>query len=688
MGDNDLSTLAKRLRPFLVAVGYAAAAHTDHGGLTGLADDDHGQYASANGLGTRSAYQAERLNKTLTAGDGLSGGGLLTADRTLALQTPGTLAHGSANSAAGNHTHGITASDDPQETASLLKTSAGGQLTLQQLIMRGDLLPFLPDGSDIGSTLYPFNEAHISAMYGTRFVEETIQVAGGTWIIPKLTATLADSLTNVSDFLVTTEPVDFAANDILILKDIGKSEYMRVISEYITYSDKMHWLVERHVDGGSIEPWDAGQAVADIGYGNDEGYLVASGGDEASFSVWRTGTGYANRREVARLGNLNGYVGVTADRWGLGVGQSADNEYMRYTPEDGLLIRGTIQADDGYLQNLTVQGLLSLNTSGELRAGNTTNGLRFGYLTDGYYLRGVGGGATQFELRASNGKAYAGGGNVILDADGVHVLTAANFDERNSFSIFDTGLDSEIGGLWGRFDAGGPASEVYLESRAYKALSVDFSRVLIAASVFTAGGVLEGQAAIELLTGLSPRIELLPGNGDIFYVGGGKVTWDGYFSSDGGIYSGRDADPGDGNVAYTGALKSYKNATEYAVYGFVPLAAPLTSTSWDGDARSTTGKTKIDLSAVFGAPAGVKAVLCDVAIRDSGSAAGDCYLVLSPNATSGSGLLTDCSGQANDSWERDSLIVPCDANGDIYFQNAASDASTMDVYLTIWGYWI
>ena len=31
---------------------------------------------------------------------------------------------------------------------------------------------------------------------------------------------------------------------------------------------------------------------------------------------------------------------------------------------------------------------------------------------------------------------------------------------------------------------------------------------------------------------------------------------------------------------------------------FVPLTTPLTSTSWDGDARSTTAKTKIDLSAV------------------------------------------------------------------------------------------
>ncbi|MDD4465707.1 MAG: hypothetical protein PHY25_03390, partial [Dehalococcoidales bacterium] len=56
------------------------------------------------------------------------------------------------------------------------------------------------------------------------------------------------------------------------------------------------------------------------------------------------------------------------------------------------------------------------------------------------------------------------------------------------------------------------------------------------------------------------------------------------------------------------------------------LTTPLTSTSWDGDAFSTTSKTLIDLSTVFGAPAGIKAVLCNVAIKDSASAANDCFL--------------------------------------------------------------
>ena len=74
--------------------------------------------------------------------------------------------------------------------------------------------------------------------------------------------------------------------------------------------------------------------------------------------------------------------------------------------------------------------------------------------------------------------------------------------------------------------------------------------------------------------------------------------------------------------------------------------------------------------------------------RDSGSAAGDPALTLGPLNTAGTGVGADCSGQTNDSWERNSFIVPCDANGDIYYEVAATGASTMDIHMRIWGYYI
>jgi hypothetical protein len=118
------------------------------------------------------------------------------------------------------------------------------------------------------------------------------------------------------------------------------------------------------------------------------------------------------------------------------------------------------------------------------------------------------------------------------------------------------------------------------------------------------------------------------------------------------------------------------------------LLVPLTSTAWDGDAYSTTAKTLIDLSAVFGVPAGVKAVDVSVKINDSGSAGGDYYLILDCTSIANQGRRVRCSGLPNDSPTNGHMIVPCDANGDIYHQIAASGAGTMDIVIQIWSYFL
>ncbi len=120
---------------------------------------------------------------------------------------------------------------------------------------------------------------------------------------------------------------------------------------------------------------------------------------------------------------------------------------------------------------------------------------------------------------------------------------------------------------------------------------------------------------------------------------------------------------------------------------FIPLSIPLTSTSWDGDSFSTTAATLIDLSAVFSVPAGVRAISVSVAFRDSASAANEVAINLGPAAAVGA-LEIRASGIANDFWTAGSGIVPCDANGDIYYTITASGASTAEVTMRIWGYWL
>jgi hypothetical protein len=91
---------------------------------------------------------------------------------------------------------------------------------------------------------------------------------------------------------------------------------------------------------------------------------------------------------------------------------------------------------------------------------------------------------------------------------------------------------------------------------------------------------------------------------------------------------------------------------------------------------------------VFGVPAGVKAVDVLVNIRDSGSATTYCYMYLGGNATANVGKLFSADNGKNDGFVPASAIVPCDSNGDIFYQLVASGTGTMDVTIQIHGYFI
>jgi hypothetical protein len=119
---------------------------------------------------------------------------------------------------------------------------------------------------------------------------------------------------------------------------------------------------------------------------------------------------------------------------------------------------------------------------------------------------------------------------------------------------------------------------------------------------------------------------------------------------------------------------------------FVPLQSPLTSTSFDGDAFSTTAITMLGLQTLFGVPAGVWAVLLSITIND-------CKITFCPVSTVGifNAFHVACGGLANDAYARGQGIVPCDHNNTdsvIYYSIDASGTLTMDVRIRIWGYWI
>lgn len=179
---SDIDRILRQIKPRVmswISQGASAAAASaggvkDHGALTGLLDDDHTQYVHINTARNIAAQHtfapaapaapftlnanaqdqlvtglyADKLNKSVTAGAGLTGGGALTGSVTLdvgagdgitvnadtvALTTPGTLSINSVNDAAGNHTHAISNSSNPGATRAILSSDVSGYLTLVRL---------------------------------------------------------------------------------------------------------------------------------------------------------------------------------------------------------------------------------------------------------------------------------------------------------------------------------------------------------------------------------------------------------------------------------------------------------------------------------------------------------------------------------------------------------------------------
>jgi len=115
---------------------------------------------------------------------------------------------------------------------------------------------------------------------------------------------------------------------------------------------------------------------------------------------------------------------------------------------------------------------------------------------------------------------------------------------------------------------------------------------------------------------------------------------------------------------------------------------PLTNTNFNGDSFSDVASwTKIDLSADFSMVPIASAVVLEVSARDSASASTDCYLAIAGGSSPTVSQFVGPHGLANDAWHRSRLIVPCDANGDLWYQIQASGSNTFDLWLRIFGYY-
>lgn len=687
-----------------------AVGTVDHGSMLGLLDDDHSQYVHLSAVRTITAQhsfspasaqapfvlganaqgqlvtglRADQVNKTVTAGNGLTGGGLLTADITLnvaagngltvaadsiALTTPGTLSISSSNNPAGSHTHAITASSDVKATpaAALLESTAGGQLSLsiatltdlQTENVDSSLVPKYTDTYDLGSSTKLWRKGWLSEMEALLFVENTITLLGGWFWIPKDAGTLPNDITAVQttiDFGKAVTPGSW-----VIFRSSLAVEYVLVG----TLISGTNYNVTRNVDGSGGNVWAAGQPFAVLGVSGD-GRIELNAYQTPRIQLIQQGATYNAQTELIRIGDLNGSWGYAVEKWGIAIGQYASTKPNITIDEDGVLRFRIYSVDVMNFSggNADITGKLRMPGTGSAIAIGATPptgaAAGTGIWIDRTGLYGLAAGVAQAKIDAATGDFIAGSGGVVANADGLEVRHVAAHDSKGELKFYTT-LAGTTPALTITGDYAAASSEMVGEF-VMPSTVARFNEFFFNMVASDSGEGVPRLSAYLRLTNVG-YMQFATNGVERLYVSDTKVR-------------------------YSGNLASYKNSTEYTTYAFVPLITPLTSTAWDGDGKSSIAKTSLDLQGVFGAPANIKAILVTVYCRDEFSSTGDYYMYLAPNATAYQGAVVSCSYRPNDNYAAQTMVVPCTSTGDIYYQIVASGAGTFDVIIQIWGYFI
>lgn len=102
--------------------------------------------------------------------------------------------------------------------------------------------------------------------------------------------------------------------------------------------------------GADANPaWKKGATVVNYGQSGDGGiFMTASESNAPYLSVFtHAGSPWSALTTRLRIGNLNGYLGYTTDKYGIGIGDTT--HYLKYDPTNHLRIAGNITMEDGSL---------------------------------------------------------------------------------------------------------------------------------------------------------------------------------------------------------------------------------------------------------------------------------------------------------------------------------------------------
>jgi hypothetical protein len=192
---------------------------------------------------------------------------------------------------------------------------------------------------------------------GSVFTVNIKSAVGGQLIVANADSLASDMTALDASTLTIKGGTTFSVNDMIVLRgetaDGIEEERLRItnIGSAPTYSVTRDLAGLYGADDNPV--WKAGTPVITQGLSNGTdtysgGWLelVGSGTNSPYYSVYqRTGLDWDDFTETCRLGNLNGFLDYTTDKFGIGIGDSTRS--LTYNTTEGLLLsEGFVAGED------------------------------------------------------------------------------------------------------------------------------------------------------------------------------------------------------------------------------------------------------------------------------------------------------------------------------------------------------
>ncbi|MFZ6028044.1 MAG: hypothetical protein ACOYYS_10040 [Chloroflexota bacterium] len=550
---------------------------TDHGGLLGLADDDHTQYllaVSAAGAGLTVA------GRVLAVG---AGAGLTVGVDDVGLQAPGTLSVSSANNASGSHTHAVTSSSNPGAAASILASDSNGKLQLvglgagvspsyplharatsEQLRLEysGALYASLvvdgsgnlragavgnitldPDGDLIidpaGNDTYPAtNYAVNSGLINKKWLrlhaaelwvetlvaQDTVATIGGRILVCPTTTLEADIGTG--DTLITTKHDQMTPGDIAYMEADGKVEFMRIegLTGYWLASSGYGTFVVDAAFGDITAHFPAGTACVFTGYGpkTTNSDAITSGSNTwLLFADDGFPTPVSDEDDVLTspypLGSSAPYTyQVTRNLDGSG----ANVWYA------GDALANTGQTGNGFIDLYSLRGVKSSSQAGPTIVGNVRNSATYNDWSEHWAIGNLNGlygyGTTTYGVglgKYANGQSF-----VLIDStNGLRMRKRASGSDSTQFQLQVDG-DLFIGEAVG--SAATTFLSVFVNAQTYNTESMSAGDVLIGDNSASKANILWDKSAGKLQFRGGQTMQLELSTSGALVAGGGNITID------------------------------------------------------------------------------------------------------------------------------------------------------------------